>query len=405
MPHVRKLNVRPRADDPNEKVISVSIPRATTDLLSVDSLLPELQRELATRWPVKSIHRSRRMRNPADPTHWQLNFIVELAKPLITVMGAAMVNEALRWFRKRFPGSKKQSKQRKERTIRPTIEHKIGLMMVENRAFIERIAWYTVGIVNVLVDVDYQKKTMADGLGTGTACTWKGHRLLLTAEHVIANAQPKDLAFLLRVDEAIKWEGSGEPQKVVERVSLPVERIVRCMEHDLAAIVLRTEELTPFHMQFCELPDHLSKRRTAKRKGSLILLGFPTDRIFDVSKVKTANAEAYYHAARPTILAGTIAKPRKNLSSTYQQKRDVLLHYTPTDPQMKPFGFSGATAWSERAERSGVLWIAEPMVFGVLTHAFMTPKLLRVVGGPTVKNFLQESFPSPSTDFIQRLAH
>jgi hypothetical protein len=167
------------------------------------------------------------------------------------------------------------------------------------------------------------------------------------------------------------------------------------MEHDLAAIVLRTEELTRFHMQFCELPDHLSKRRTATRKGSLILLGFPTDRIFDVSKIKTANAEAYYHAARPTILTGTIAKPRKNLSSAYQQKRDVLLHYTPTDPQMEPFGFSGAAAWSERAERSGVLWTAEPVVFGVLTHAFMTPKLLRVVGGPTVKKFLQESFTSP----------
>ena len=83
------------------------------------------------------------------------------------------------------------------------IKIKIGLMMVENRAFIERIAWYTVGIVNVLVDLDYQKTTMADGLGTGTACTWKGHGLILTAEHVIANAQPKDLAFLLRVDEAI----------------------------------------------------------------------------------------------------------------------------------------------------------------------------------------------------------
>jgi hypothetical protein len=49
-------------------------------------------------------------------------------------------------------------------------EHKIGLMMVENRAFIERIAWYTSGIVNLLVDVDYQKKTIADGLGTGSAC-------------------------------------------------------------------------------------------------------------------------------------------------------------------------------------------------------------------------------------------
>ena len=396
MPQVRKLKVGTQAGaNPNEMVISVWIPRVANDLRSIDRLLPELNQELATRWPVKSIHRSRWMRNPVDPTHWELNFIVELAKPIITVVGAAMANEAVRWFRKRFPGSKKRSKQHKKLSIRPPTEHKIGLMMVENRAFIERIAWYTVGIVNLLVDVDYQKKTMADGLGTGTACTWKGHRLILTAEHVIAKAEPKDLAFLLRVDEAINWEGMGKPEKVVERVSLPVERIVRCMEHDLAAIVLRTEELTPFHMQFCELPEHLSKRRTAKRKGSLILLGFPSDRIFDVSKIKTANAEAYYHAARPTILTGTIAKPRKNLSSAYQQKRDVLLHYTPTDPQMKPFGFSGAAAWSERAERSGILWTAESVVFGVLTHAFMTPKLLRVVGGPTVKQFLQDSFPSP----------
>ena len=393
MPHIRKLEVGTPADKPNEMVVSVWIPRAMNDFRSIDNSLPELEQELAKRYPVKRVRRSRRMRNAADPTHWELNFIVELAKPLITVMGAAMANEAVRWFRKRFPGSKGRSKQHAPRTLRPATEHRIGLMMVENRAFIERIAWYTVGIVNLLVDVDYQKKTMADGLGTGTACTWKGHNLILTAEHVIAKAEANNLAFLLRVDEAINWEGMGKPEKVVERVSLPVERIVRCMEHDLAAIVLRTKELTPFRMQFCELPGHLSKRRTAKRKGSLILLGFPTDRIFDVSKIKTANAEAYYHAARPTILTGTIAKPpAKAVSSRYRPKRDVLIHYTPEDPKMEPWGFSGAAAWSERAERSGPLWTAEPMMFGVLTHAFMTSKLLLVVGGPTIKKFLEESF-------------
>jgi hypothetical protein len=70
----------------------------------------------------------------------------------------------------------------------------------------------------------------------------------------------------------------------------------------------------------------------------------------------------------------------------------VLIHYTPEDPKMEPWGFSGAAAWSERAERSGPLWTAEPMMFGVLTHAFMTSKLLLVVGGPTIKKFLEESF-------------
>jgi len=272
-------------------------------------------------------------------------------------------------------------------------EHKIGLMMVENKAFIERIAWYSVGVVNLLADVDHQKKTMADGLGTGTACTWKGQSLILTAEHVVDKAEPDDLAFLLRVGDAINWEGTGKAEEVVPRVSLPVERIVRCKEHDLAAIVLRADNLTGFRMQFCDLPKHLAKSRRTKREGSLVLLGYPTDRIFDISKTKTANAEANYHAVRPTILTGTIAKPpSKALSSRYDPKRDVLVHYAPEYPKMKPHGFSGAAAWSERAEKSGPLWTADPMIFGILTHAFMTSKLLLVVGAPTIKKFLEESF-------------
>jgi hypothetical protein len=159
-------------------------------------------------------------------------------------------------------------------------EHKIGLMMGENKAFIERIAWYTVGVVNLLADINHQEKTMADGLGTGTACTWKGHSLILTAEHVVAGAEPDSLAFLLRVDDAINWEGMGKPEEVVSRVFLPVEKIVRCKKRDLAAIVLRTKDLTGFGLQFCELPKQLAESRTPKSEGSLIILGYPTDRRF-----------------------------------------------------------------------------------------------------------------------------
>ncbi|MGA9507869.1 MAG: hypothetical protein WBV55_04390 [Candidatus Sulfotelmatobacter sp.] len=234
---------------------------------------------------------------------------------------------------------------------------------------------------------------MADDIGTGTACTWKDHKLILTAEHVIGEAEPKDLAFFLRVDDAINWEGSGSPGKVIARVSLPIEKIVRCVEHDLAAIVLRNKDLTSSSMQFCELPKHLSKRRTLKRKGSLILLGYPKDRIFNVSKTKIANAEAHFNAARPTILKATIAKAPTSslLSYRYRPKRDILLHYTPDDPKMEPYGFSGAAVWRDSAEHTVPLWSAEPTIFGVQTNAFMTSKLLLVVGGPTIKKFLEES--------------
>jgi hypothetical protein len=126
---------------------------------------------------------------------------------------------------------------------------------------------------------------------------------------------------------------------------------------DVAAIVLRADDLTGFRMQFCEIPKQLAKSRTTKSEGSLILFGYPTDRIFAVSQTKTANAEANYFAVRPTILAATIAKPPSEaLSSRYDPKRDVLVHNEPNDPKMEPYGFSGAAAWSERPERSGQFW-------------------------------------------------
>jgi hypothetical protein len=39
MPHIRKLEVGTPADNPNEMVISVTIPRAATDLYSIDNSL------------------------------------------------------------------------------------------------------------------------------------------------------------------------------------------------------------------------------------------------------------------------------------------------------------------------------------------------------------------------------
>ena len=198
---------------------------------------------------------------------------------------------------------------------------------------------------------------------------------------------------MLRVDDAINWEGTGQPEKVVQRVSLPVDRILCCTEHDLAAIVLRSEELAGYRMQFCQLPGELLRRRTLKRKGSLFLLGFPVDRVFTMSELKTANAITNYFAARPTILTATIAAPpSKRLGSQYDPERDVLLNYQPSDPKMKPHGFSGAAVWSQRLARSTHLWTASPMIFGVQTSAFMTSRLLLVVGAPTIKEFLGNSF-------------
>jgi hypothetical protein len=185
----------------------------------------------------------------------------------------------------------------------------------------------------------------------------------------------------------------GKPEKVVKRVSLPIERIIRCKEHDLAAIVLPPGELTGLRMRFCELPKQLMKRRTLRRKGALILLGFPADRMFPITERKTPNTSLHYSAARPTILHAIIADPPlKPLSSSYDPERDVLVKYEPDDPKMKPHGFSGAAAWCDRIRRPRAVWTAGPKLFGVQTRAFMTSRLLQIVGAPTIGDFLDQAF-------------
>jgi hypothetical protein len=266
-------------------------------------------------------------------------------------------------------------------------------MIVEYQAFIERITWYSLGVVHVHGNVDYEKKIAKDAIGSGTTCTWKGHKLILTAAHVVGDAEPEHLAFLLRADDAINWEGMGTSEKVVQRVSLPIEKIIRCKEHDLAAIVLRTDKLSDGRIQFCELPKQLRRSRTLRTKGKLILHGFPYDRVFSVSEAKTANASVNYLAAKPTILHAPLAEPpSKPLASRYNPQRDVLVKYEPTEANMSPEGFSGAAAWCKRRAHSGTVWTASPMLFGIQTDAFMTSKLLLIVGAPTVREFLEQSF-------------
>ena len=207
-------------------------------------------------------------------------------------------------------------------------------------------------------------------------------------------ADPEKLQFLVRVDDAINWGGTNKPERVVQRVSLPIEKIVRCKEHDLAAIVLRQKEVAGCRMRFCNLPKQLMRRRTLKTKGKFILHGYPWDRRFLFSKAQTPTAQINYFAAKPTILHASIAgPPSRALSSRYNPERDVLLNFEPDPPHIRPQGFSGAAAWCKRLPRSGEsLWTPTPMLFGVLTDAFMTSKLLLVVGAPAIRGFLEQAF-------------
>jgi len=264
-------------------------------------------------------------------------------------------------------------------------EHKRGLTIHENRAFVERIAWHAVGIIKVSASVDHEHHVIADDIGTGTACGWEGRKIILAAKHVVINA-PKGLQFLLRVGEAVDWDHG--PTGFASRVSLPIEKIIGCKDEDLAAIILKPDGLDALNVRFCEFPKQLARTRSTKNDGSLIIIGYPHDCTFKVSESKTDE----FIACVPTVLTGHIAAaPENPISSSYDPDKHILIRYEPRSPDRKPFGYSGAGVWCDPAERSAPLWTAEPLLFGVQTEAFIHSRLLKAVGAPAIRKFLEES--------------
>ena len=269
-------------------------------------------------------------------------------------------------------------------------DHKKGLTIHENRAFVEKIAWHAVGVIRVSGTVNQEHRIIADDIGTGTACDWEGQKIILTAKHIVNNA-PKGLQFLLRVGEAIDWDSSGRTG-FASKVSLPIDKIVCCKDEDLAAVVLKPDGLDALNVRFCEFPKQLARTRSTKNDGSLIIIGYPHDCTFEVSESTTGNAATKFIACVPTVLTGHVAPaPEYPISSSYDPDKHILIRYEPLSPDRKPFGYSGAGIWCDPAERSSPLWTAEPLLFGVQTEAFMDSRLLKAVGAPAIRKFLKES--------------
>ncbi len=207
------------------------------------------------------------------------------------------------------------------------------------------IAWYTVGVINISAFVDEKNRIIADDIGTGTACDWHGRKMILTAKHVLKNAQPKDLQFLLRVGNAIDWDADPRKGGVTSRVSLPVDKIIRCKGEDLAMILLKPDGLEAFNVRFCELAKRLARTKATNNQGALILLGYPSDQIFDVSESRTGNITTKSVACVPTVLTGHIAIGENyNLSSSYDPENHVLIRF-------EPVSSGPETTWLQRCRR------------------------------------------------------
>ena len=79
------------------------------------------------------------------------------------------------------------------------VEHPLGLNIEQNKAFLERVFWHMVGIVNLVHDrreIEPGRYVKSQQIGTGSACEFDRVEFILTAKHVVEGSGIKDLAFL-----------------------------------------------------------------------------------------------------------------------------------------------------------------------------------------------------------------
>jgi S1-C subfamily serine protease len=115
----------------------------------------------------------------------------------------------------------------------------------QRRALVERVACYTVGIAS-------NENTC---IGTGTLVAIDGYHLVITAEHVIKDADVQSIRFWCRppapiIEKAAKNLSLSEIGRLTEGRKFPIETIITDSEADLAAIKIRSTSNCRSRMSF-----------------------------------------------------------------------------------------------------------------------------------------------------------
>jgi hypothetical protein len=272
------------------------------------------------------------------------------------------------------------------------IEHPIGLNSEQHRAFTEKVFWQTVGVVN-LVRVTGKtpagRTVSAEEMGTGSACRWKGRKLVVTAKHVLDGAGPTDLAFFLRPSGQIGWVTHEAPPPFAERVSLRIREIVESPSEDLAALVVSEEDADRSNLQFCDLPAAFAP--VPSGPGVTLLIGYPGDQTFPVAITRQRSGSIQMDlGALPSACWGSIVdEVPRFFPSAFDPNRHFLVRYDPREEGAMPYGYSGTGVWYQNSMKRE-LWAADPVLAGVQKEWHRESNLMICIRSEIVRQFLDE---------------
>jgi hypothetical protein len=252
-------------------------------------------------------------------------------------------------------------------------------------ALIERIACYTVGIAS-------NNNTC---IGTGTLVAIDGYHLVITAEHVVKDADVQSIRFWCRppapiIEKAAKDLSPSEIGRLTEGRRFPIETIITDSVADLAAIKIPTDFQLPEPNEFYSLNKswQLAKCTEEELDGlSFIYFGFP---VANSLPLRTVGEKAYYFlgcAHDACHYDKTLnAQAWKTLSSSLSPEKDFLLKYNLSPLNIAPQGFSGCGVWVGSEDPKSLVWGSEPLLIGTVygylekSSLLVATKIARILG-------------------------
>lgn len=241
----------------------------------------------------------------------------------------------------------------------------------EGKAIQEAVAWHTVCLI-----VD-----KSQSIGTGSAITWRGHHLILTANHVVKDSPNDDIYFHFRhegtmIVAPLDELHSHPKMKYKRKVKIEIGRRCASADLDLAVLEVRESIANDHLVQFFAVPEDAV---TPLVGIAVLIQGNPSD-------------------LKKTVAPG-LAASYKIIEWSRIEKNPKFERFNPETEFVTKFiaknlharGFSGAGVWFDKPPNG--VWHPNLGLAGVCTAYYPRQRLLSAVRMEHVIRFLSDVIP------------
>lgn len=252
-----------------------------------------------------------------------------------------------------------------------------------------RLWRHTVGIINELpiTSASDERRAISEQAGSGVAGKWGKHHFILTAKHLVKDAEPQDVRISPLPSDG--WKCDTSRARIIQTLNMKGQtpRIQSCDWEDLALLRVPPDSLGE-DVEFVDI----ANSGIDPPEGEMVHgVGFP---ISDGLLARSQQIGAVNYRTvmlMPVVFFGRVFHRPTFLASEFDLDRHYLFSYDLADQGSQPQGISGAAAWVQ-CDSKGQIWTPAFTFAGICTHAYRNGIIERVTRASSVRRFLEEIF-------------